>query len=203
MNDVARRAARVAWLTAMNVGREHARRVEVMAERHLAAVVAPTPEEEADDFDPASVPRPRTRADCEAGGCNAERPCPFVSCRCHLAIEVRGRQVVMPADIDSLEAMPETCALDVADRGEATLDEIGELLGGVSRERARQIEDAALRHMRRAMRLLLGETGPKPPPPKLCWKCRHRPIEPGATMCMICKRQYSHDYNQRRNGGGK
>lgn len=201
MNDVSRRVARIAWLTARNVEREHARRLEIAEARRIDEAVAPTPDGESDDFDPSSVPRPRTRADCGPGGCNEVRPCPFVSCRAHLALDVRGRTVVMPREIDDLCSMRDTCALDVADRGEATLEEIGELLGiGVSRERARQIEDAALRHMRLAMRVLLGETGLKPPPPKLCWRCKERAIEPGGTMCLSCKRTYAHNYHQRRNG---
>jgi DNA-directed RNA polymerase sigma subunit (sigma70/sigma32) len=39
--------------------------------------------------------------------------------------------------------MVESCALDVADRGDHTLNEGGEMLG-VSRERVRQIEEQAL-----------------------------------------------------------
>jgi DNA-directed RNA polymerase sigma subunit (sigma70/sigma32) len=42
--------------------------------------------------------------------------------------------------------MVESCALDVADRGEHTLNEVGEMLG-VSRERVRQIEEQALRKL--------------------------------------------------------
>jgi hypothetical protein len=41
----------------------------------------------------------------------------------------------------------DTCTLDVADRGEHTLEEIGQLLG-VTRERVRQIELAALFKLR-------------------------------------------------------
>ncbi len=41
--------------------------------------------------------------------------------------------------IDELKRMPETCCLDVADRGAARLDEVGVVLG-ITRERVRQIE---------------------------------------------------------------
>ena len=34
--------------------------------------------------------RPQTRADCESGGWNAQRPCPFVGCPQHLYLQVHG-----------------------------------------------------------------------------------------------------------------
>lgn len=39
--------------------------------------------------------------------------------------------------------MTESCVLDVADRGGATLEEIGDMLG-LTRERVRQVEEEAL-----------------------------------------------------------
>ena len=85
-------------------------------------------------------PRPRTRGEC-AGGV---RPCPWVSCRHHLAIEVTsaGAIKVNFPHMDTWD-MRETCALDVADAGEHTLDEVGDLLN-ITRERARQLESMAL-----------------------------------------------------------
>lgn len=100
-------------------------------------------------LDPAeelSEPRPRTRADCADG----PRPCPFYSCRYHLGLEVHpgtGR-LILRIDPEQLEQAPETCALDVADRGGATLEEIGQALG-FTRERARQIEERAFVKLRR------------------------------------------------------
>lgn len=94
--------------------------------------------------------RPKTRAEC-AGG---PRPCPWVSCRHHLAIDVqetqdgRGSIALAFGHLD-LEAMPETCSLDVADRGEHILDDVGRALGGVTRERIRQIEQDALKRSRK------------------------------------------------------
>lgn len=72
---------------------------------------------------------PLTRGDCIDG----QRPCPFVECRHHLDIEKRGRAV----------GGGPTCSLDVADLGEHTLAEVGDILG-VTRERVRQIEEEAL-----------------------------------------------------------
>jgi hypothetical protein len=44
----------------------------------------------------------------------------------------------------STSDLPSTCALDVAERGGQSLEEVGSLLN-ITRERARQIEVAALR----------------------------------------------------------
>lgn len=96
---------------------------------------------------PETYPRPSVRADCLEGGVNAARPCPFVSCRFHLYLEVDPRRgalkINFPLAGEGFEELRETCALDVADRGEHTLEEIGQLLGGLSRERIRQISDVA------------------------------------------------------------
>jgi hypothetical protein len=52
-------------------------------------------------------------------------------------------------DPSELHDMPETCALDVAERGGATLEEVGRLLR-VTRERVRQIGNEASRKIRRS-----------------------------------------------------
>lgn len=99
---------------------------------------------------PDDPPRPRTRGDCVGG----PRPCPWYGCRHHLGLEVgAGGAVRLAIDPDDLDTAPETCSLDVADRvargDEVTLDEVGQLLGGVTRERVRQIEAAGLRKLQR------------------------------------------------------
>jgi len=86
--------------------------------------------------------RPKTRAECPE-----TRPCPWVGCRHHLALEATEYGGVLPP-LDDWETR-ETCALDVADRKqEPTLEEIGELLG-ITRERVRQIEERALAKLNR------------------------------------------------------
>lgn len=87
-------------------------------------------------------PRPRTRADCEIG----PRPCPWVGCRHHAATDVSAAGTLR------LRSVPPsaTCTLDLAERGGMTLTEIATVFG-VSRERIRQIELAAMRRVRRKL----------------------------------------------------
>jgi hypothetical protein len=103
-----------------------------------------------DDDYPADVERPRTRGDCE----NAERPCPFVSCRWHLYLEVSDSNDNIKLNFPDIEPdeLEETCALDVADRGVATLERVGELMN-VTRERIRQLEVKASKRMASRARL--------------------------------------------------
>ena len=85
--------------------------------------------------------RPKNRAECS----DTERPCPFVSCKYHLYIDVhpvRGSIKVNFPDVEVWE-MTETCALDIADRGGITLEEVGEIMN-LTRERVRQVETAGL-----------------------------------------------------------
>ncbi len=88
----------------------------------------------------ADHPRPATRADCRTG----PRPCPYVGCRHHLYLETKptGAITVSWPHLEPWE-IPETCALDVAECGQHTLDEIGDLLN-LSWERVRKIEKVAL-----------------------------------------------------------
>ncbi len=95
----------------------------------------------ADTDYPPDVQRPRTRGDCKDG----QRPCPFASCRYHLAVEVhpeRGSLKIVFPDREVWE-LPETCALDVADRGGSTLETCARTMN-ITRERLRQLESAAL-----------------------------------------------------------
>jgi hypothetical protein len=81
--------------------------------------------------------RPRTRAECLEG----ERPCPFVSCKHHLFLDVSTKTGAIKLNFPDLEVweMTETCALDVADRGGTTLEEVGAIMN-LTRERIRQVE---------------------------------------------------------------
>jgi hypothetical protein len=85
---------------------------------------------------------PLTRGDCEDG----PRPCPWIACRYHVAIRditPDGKIKWTPNWINK-----PTCTLDIADEGEQSLADIARLYG-VSREWIRQLEEIALRKLRR------------------------------------------------------
>jgi hypothetical protein len=84
-----------------------------------------------------SVDKPRMRSECIDG----PRPCPFVSCKHHLYLDVNPETGSIKLNFPDLEIweMAETCSLDVADRGGITLEEVGEILN-LTRERIRQVE---------------------------------------------------------------
>jgi len=85
--------------------------------------------------------RPRLRSDC-AG---AARPCPHVSCRHHLYLDVNPHTGTIKLNFPELEVweLAHSCALDVADQGGTPIETVGEYLN-VTRERIRQIETQAL-----------------------------------------------------------
>ena len=85
--------------------------------------------------------KPRTREECADG----PRPCPFVSCKHHLYIDVSARTGAIKLNFPDLEVwdLGESCALDVADRGGTTLEDVGAIMN-LTRERIRQVEVKAL-----------------------------------------------------------
>jgi hypothetical protein len=85
--------------------------------------------------------RPESREECVDG----PRPCPFVSCKHHLFIDVSPRTGAIKLNFPDLEVwdMGESCALDVADRGGTTLEDVGAIMN-LTRERIRQVEVKAL-----------------------------------------------------------
>jgi hypothetical protein len=85
--------------------------------------------------------KPRAREECIDG----PRPCPFVSCKHHLYIDVSPRTGAIKLNFPDLEVweMGESCALDVADRGGTTLEDVGAIMN-LTRERIRQVEVKAL-----------------------------------------------------------
>ena len=97
--------------------------------------------------------RPRVRGDC----IDAPRPCPWVSCRYHLGVDLKDSgSIVFHFDDPVGEGAHPTCALDMADKRELTLDFIGALLGGSTREWARQLEERALAQIKDAMQEFKG-----------------------------------------------
>lgn len=64
---------------------------------------------------PEAPVRPKTRGDCLPGGCNEQRPCPWVGCKYHLFVDVKPNGAVQVNFPGGFDRMPETCALDMAD----------------------------------------------------------------------------------------
>jgi len=81
--------------------------------------------------------RPKCRGECA----KAPRPCPYVSCKFHLYLDVNPETGSIKLNFPHLELedMEATCALDVASRGGITLEEVGEIMN-LTRERIRQVE---------------------------------------------------------------
>lgn len=85
--------------------------------------------------------KPRTRAECKGG----PRPCPFISCKHHLYVDVSPRTGAIKLNFPDLEVweLTESCALDIADHGGTTLEDVGAIMN-LTRERIRQVEVKAL-----------------------------------------------------------
>jgi sigma-70-like protein len=89
--------------------------------------------------------RPQSRADCA----NGPRPCMFISCKHHLYLDVNPSTGSIKLNFPDMEVweLAETCALDVADRGGITLEEVGSIMN-LTRERIRQVETRGLLKLR-------------------------------------------------------
>jgi hypothetical protein len=81
--------------------------------------------------------RPKTRGECA----DMPRPCPFVSCKWHLAHSAAEAEVDAELVADAIaNETGDTCALDVADRGPSTQREVARCLN-LSHQRVSQIEE--------------------------------------------------------------
>jgi Sigma-70, region 4 len=96
-------------------------------------------------YPPVDVPRPQTRSECH----QHVRPCPWVACKHHLYLDVNPETGSIKLNFPDLEPweLQDTCALDVAERGGITLEEVGEIMN-LTRERIRQVEVRGLRKIR-------------------------------------------------------
>lgn len=112
--------------------------------RRLTGQVDP---EEADLLKQMDDTRPRTRADC----INGPRPCMFVSCKHNLYLDVNPETGSIKLNFPDKEIweLEHTCALDVAEKGGITLEEVGEIMN-LTRERIRQVETRGLMKLREA-----------------------------------------------------
>lgn len=101
----------------------------------------------AEAAEPVDYERPKTRADCEKMG----RPCLFVSCRHNLYLDINPETGSVKLNFPGREIweLEDTCALDVAEKGGITLEEVGSILN-LTRERIRQLEASGLKKIREA-----------------------------------------------------
>jgi len=86
--------------------------------------------------------RPKTRGDCA----RVPRPCPYVACKYTLYLDVSetGSIILNFPHLEPGEMPPEqSCALDLAERGAMTLEDIA-VVTNLTRERIRQVELKAL-----------------------------------------------------------
>lgn len=112
--------------------------------RRLAGQVDP---EEGELLKTIDSQRPRTRADCV----NGPRPCLFVSCKHNLYLDVNPEtgSIKLNFPDKEIQELEHTCALDVAEKGGITLEEVGEIMN-LTRERIRQVETRGLMKLREA-----------------------------------------------------
>lgn len=126
----------------------------IAAMRHAALLCElPSLDDDDDDVLEELVPqdtesileeRPVQRAHCA----EAVRPCPWVACRFHLYLDVRADGVLRVNFPDrEPDEMMASCSLDLAEDGPRTLEQVAGLMG-MSKERARQIEEGALVKLR-------------------------------------------------------
>jgi len=102
-------------------------------------------------YPPVDIPRPQTRAECR----EEARPCPWVACKHHLYLDINPETGSIKINFPDLEPweLQHTCALDVAERGGITLEEVGEIMN-LTRERIRQVE------VRGLLKLKMGSPSP-------------------------------------------
>ena len=102
-------------------------------------------------YPPVDIPRPTSRAECM----EEMRPCPWVACKHHLYLDVNPETGSIKINFPDLEPweLKHTCALDVAERGGITLEEVGEIMN-LTRERIRQVE------VRGLLKLKMGSPSP-------------------------------------------
>ena len=91
--------------------------------------------------------RPKSRGECA----NVARPCPYVSCKYHLYLDVNPNTGSIKVNFPEREVweLKASCALDVSKQGGITLEEVGEILN-LTRERIRQVEVRGLLKLREA-----------------------------------------------------
>jgi hypothetical protein len=102
-------------------------------------------------YPPVDIQRPTNREECRG----EMRPCPWVACKHHLYLDINPETGSIKINFPDLEPwdLKHTCALDVAERGGITLEEVGEIMN-LTRERIRQVE------VRGLLKLKMGSPSP-------------------------------------------
>ena len=102
-------------------------------------------------YPPVDIARPTNRSECRED----MRPCPWVACKHHLYLDINPETGSIKINFPDLEPweLKNTCALDVAEKGGITLEEVGEILN-LTRERIRQVE------VRGLLKLKMGSPSP-------------------------------------------
>lgn len=97
--------------------------------------------------------KPKTRGDCV----NVQRPCPWVSCKYHLATNVKpnGTLEYVYHSV-SITDITESCALDVAEQGGLSSYDVGKYLN-LSGQQIKNIEKEALKKLKKAAESLRKE----------------------------------------------
>jgi hypothetical protein len=115
--------------------------------------------------------RPRVLGDCE----KRPGPCPWISCRHHLYLEVDEDTGAVKLNFPDKEVweLAETCSLRAAARGGASLEEVGRLVN-LSQERTSQLEFSGLAAARRQLRRARASRVNRKAPNATPWKLGHR-----------------------------
>lgn len=126
--------------------RAHTVSVKRLSKRELERGAAEYPEQPGRDY-----LRPRTFEECESVGLGDITPCPFVSCKHHLYLDVNPRTGSIKLNFPGHEVdeLPATCSKRVADAGGVTLDAVATVIN-TSRERVRQIESRIIAKLKAA-----------------------------------------------------
>jgi hypothetical protein len=124
--------------------RAHTVSVKRLSKRELERGAAEYPEQPGRDY-----LRPRTFEECDSVGLGDLFPCPFVSCKHHLYLDVNERTGSIKLNFPDREVdeLPATCALRVAEEGGRTLDAVAEVMA-LTRQRLSQLEDRILDKIR-------------------------------------------------------
>ncbi len=141
---MAAKATRDARSESLSSGIDEPKRPKTMSRREMLREQRRR-ERAGDVVEVEAYDRPKHRSECVS----APRPCLYVACKHHLYLDVNPETGSIKLNFPDKEPweLEETCALDVAERGGVTLEEVGDILN-LTRERVRQVEVTGLTKMR-------------------------------------------------------